>query len=579
MPGPAEAIQRAVHALEQGGFAVWIKRGAIFLGIVFLALFYMVHEFNGLATSQAMDQAQMARNIASGHFWKTKYFRPLAAGQLQRNGKIVANRIWHDTYNAPLPPLVNAFVLRPLKAHWKMTPRDVIYTGDRAIAFASICFFLGSIGLLYLIAIRLFDRRLALLACGLVLLCDMFWRYSLSGLPQMLMLFLFNGTIYVLIRAVEAQFRGGAVGIWLVLTGLGFGLLALSHALTIWIFLGFLAVAFFVFRPRGWAAVIVLGAFLACYTPWLLRNYIVSGNPMGVAMYAVLDGINHSEAGHMRLMEPDLVDVGPGHFRNKIANNLMAQGSRVVEFFGWNLVALMFFVGLLHLFRRPETATLRWILLAMWIGGAFGMALYGLPEEQGFAANQLHLLFVPVMTCYGLAFLLVQWNRLEINMRLARIAFITGLFIICAVPLLLTVVLPSTKTSVRWPPYVPPYISVLNDWMKPNEITASDMPWAIAWYADRPAILLPETVKAFTEFHDYGIFGMPMNGLYLTPISGSQNRLADILKGEYRDWAAVILRSVDLERFPLKWATLLGLENECVFFSDRDRQRPSQPGT
>ena len=67
-----------------------------------------------------------------------------------------------------------------------------------------------------------------------------------------------------------------------------------------------------------------------------------------------------------------------------------------------------------------------------------------------------------------------------------------------------------------------------------------------------------------------------MNGLYLTPISGSQNNLGDILKGEYRDWAAVILRSVDVSKFPLKWATLLGFENECVFFADRNRIQ--QPG-
>ena len=143
--------------------------------------------------------------------------------------------------------------------------------------------------------------------------------------------------------------------------------------------------------------------------------------------------------------------------------------------------------------------------------------------------------------------------------------------------MIFTVRMPTIKAGVRWPPYVPPYISVLNDWMKPEEIIASDMPWAIAWYADRRSLWLPETVKAFTEFHDYGIFGAPVNGLYLTPISGSQNTLSDILKGEYRDWAAIILRSVDLQKFPLKWATLLGLENECVFFADHDRQRLPAP--
>ena len=100
------------------------------------------------------------------------------------------------------------------------------------------------------------------------------------------------------------------------------------------------------------------------------------------------------------------------------------------------------------------------------------------------------------------------------------------------------------------------------------------MPWAVAWYAQRRAVWLPDSIQAFTEYSDYNLLGGPINGLYLTPISGSQNTLHDIVKGEYRDWAPVISRNVDLQKFPLKWATLmLGLDNECVFFSDHDRQK------
>ena len=133
--------------------------------------------------------------------------------------------------------------------------------------------------------------------------------------------------------------------------------------------------------------------------------------------------------------------------------------------------------------------------------------------------------------------------------------------------------LANAKGSIRWPPYVPPYIAVINDWMKPNEITATDMPWAVAWYADRRAVWLPDTVRSYTEMSDYNLLGGRINAIYLTPISGGQNTLQDILKGECKDWATVILRSVDLQKFPLKWATLLGLENECAFFSDHDRQK------
>ena len=572
MPGSADFIQRMVHALEEGGAAVWIRRALAVAVVLAIAVFYLVHEFSGLGTSQAMDQAQIGRNLASGQGWRTDFARPLAAGQLQRAHKNVAQRVWYDTYNAPLPPLVDAFVLRPIKRYWIMKPSNVVYIGDKAIVFASICFFLGSLVILYFTAKRLFDQRLALLATSLVLICDTIWQYSLSGLPQMLMLFLFSATIYVLARAVEAQYRGGAVGIWLGLTGLGFGLLALSHALTIWMFVGALVFSIFFFRPRGWAALIVVGVFLIIYTPWLVRNYVVCGNPMGLAMYAVLDGINHSEAGHMRRVELDLNDAGPGAFRDKIAGNLVSQMDRLLRYLGWSVVAATFFVALLHVFRRPETAAMRWMILSMWLGAVLGMALYGIKEEQGVAANNLHLLFIPIMTCYGLAYLLVQWNRLEIDYRIARLGFITLLFILCGLPMLFTIGLPRSKSGVRWPPYVPPYISVLNAWMDPSEITASDMPWAVAWYADRPSLWLPDTQKEFNEFSDYSTFGGPLNGLYLTPISGSQNTLSDILKGEYRDWSSVISRSVDLQKFPLKWATLLGLDNECVFFSDRNRQ-------
>jgi hypothetical protein len=134
------------------------------------------------------------------------------------------------------------------------------------------------------------------------------------------------------------------------------------------------------------------------------------------------------------------------------------------------------------------------------------------------------------------------------------------------------------KTLVRWPPYMPPAISVLSDWMKPAEVTASDMPWAIAWYADRPSLWVPDTVKNFTDFTDYNLVGAPVNGLYLTPISGTGNTYRDIVKGEYRDWASVIQRTIVLETFPLKWATVdVGLDKECVFFSDHDRHLPANP--
>src|ERR1700704_1741241 len=93
MPGSEEFIQGAVHALEAGGLAVWIRRGLAVVAIIALAVIYF-YGFRGLATSQAMDQAQIGREIASGHGWRAKFSRPGAGRQLQTHGKEMGRKKW-----------------------------------------------------------------------------------------------------------------------------------------------------------------------------------------------------------------------------------------------------------------------------------------------------------------------------------------------------------------------------------------------------------------------------------------------------------------------------------------------------
>lgn len=572
MPGAADFIQKTVHALEAGEFAGWIKRGLVVAAILGLSLFYLLHEFRGLAASQGMDQAQIGRELARGHGFNSLLARELAAGQLQAHGKDPARAIWSDTYNAPLPVVVNAIALLPVRWH-VMTPKDVVYLGDRMIALAEIICFLASVVVLYFVTVRLFDQRIALLSCALVLLCQMMWDYALSGLPQMLMLLLLNSTVYVLVRAFEAQEDGAPVLRWLIGAGIGFGLLALANAMTFWLLVPALIFCAFYFRPRGRAALIMLAIVAVMYLPWLIRNFTICGNPFGVAIYSIFDGVNHSEAGHMRRLVLDSGGAGPRFFWNHIVGNLLAQFGRIFKLFGGMLPALMFVPSLLHPFRRSDTSAARWLVLAMWGGAVLGMGVYGLREEQGVGANQLHVLFVPLMTCYGLAFVLVLWNRLALDWPFARAGFLTLIFLLCASPMLIALIFSGSKPLIRWPPYVPPYISILHQWMQPDEIIATDMPAAVAWYADRRALWLPETPRAMTDFGDYQTFGGPVNGLYLTPASGSENKLHDIVRGEYKDWSAVILRTVDVQKFPLRWATLLPIDSECVFFADYDRSK------
>jgi hypothetical protein len=72
---------------------------------------------------------------------------------------------------------------------------------------------------------------------------------------------------------------------------------------------------------------------------------------------------------------------------------------------------------------------------------------------------------------------------------------------------------------MNFPPYLPGLMQLFSNWTNPEEIICSDMPWAIAWYADRKALLLPAKVKEFDNYYDYQTLGGPIVGLYLSSIS------------------------------------------------------------
>jgi hypothetical protein len=124
--------------------------------------------------------------------------------------------------------------------------------------------------------------------------------------------------------------------------------------------------------------------------------------------------------------------------------------------------------------------------------------------------------------------------------------------------------------KIQWPPYVPPFIAILHKWYGPDELLSSDMPWAVAWYANRKCLLLPETIRGFNEISDYGTLGSPIVGLYLTPISGDEE-FTTLIKGKYKEWGPVIMRTVNLDNFLLKSFTPLPIDGECILYADSER--------
>ena len=260
-------IQSFVHALEQGRLAIVI-RGFLAVAVIgAIALICLGWKFRGFSEPVAMDQAQIGREIARGHGWSTLFIRPLEIWQNEKNlGTLPKDgENFPDTYNAPLPPLVDAIAIKMAGTKMEFGKGEYIAPAERLIVALSMVLFLASVAVQYFLLRRLFDGRLAFWGSALTLVCDLCWQYTLSGLPQMLMLLLFNLALYALVRAVEtnkaieiltgealsstaaggitleeAQTAGARtprVLLWLGLAGVFFGLLTLAHALTIWLVL------------------------------------------------------------------------------------------------------------------------------------------------------------------------------------------------------------------------------------------------------------------------------------------------------------------------------------------------------
>jgi hypothetical protein len=563
-------IQGLVHSLEQGKAAGLFRLCLSILAVIALALSYLLLQFRGLSTPAGMDQAQIARELSRGNGFSTKDIRPLEAELLQKQfGQVPPGNV-PELYHAPLNPVVNAGALYLISSvlHLKIDQTDPVYRADRLVAAVSILFFLLAVSVNFLVAQLLFDRKVALLATGLVLIADQFWQFSLSGLPQMLLLFLLSGSLWCLAKALIGRKNDRKPYWWPVLLGLFQGALALAHPITLWLSGASWLFCFIYFRPRLPGALLVPLLCLALFSIWIVRDLKVSRTPFGSAPIALLDNIGHSEAGWMRQEAFDRSEITVQAIRERVVANFKEQLSSIYGLLGSISVTPLFIAALLFRFKRSDTNAFKWLLLLMLVSAFAGSVLTGTNGES-ISPNQTLILLGPSVAIYGFAMVLVLVNRLNLGLSLYRHATLIALFLITGLPTLLGF-LPS-HVPVQFPPYAPVLMKQIGAWTKPGEIVASDMPWAIAWYSDRKSLLLPWDRKRFYGYHDLGSLGGPIVGLYLTPITLDAKFSSDITLGEYKDWATILLGLRDgLDEFPL--ASRIGLaDNRCLLLMDRDR--------
>ena len=364
------------------------------------------------------------------------------------------------------------------------------------------------------------------------------------------MLLLFSCALYFAYRAVENSTEGRIPFTPAVIAGDFFTLLAMTHYLTVWIALGYIIFAAIAFKPRGVIGISILGILIVPSVFIIVRNYGITGTPFGAAFFNLYNGIggNREEFALRSTVPPDLLNRG---FFSTILRSALLQTNHLIAFLAGIFIAPLFFISLMHPFKRTAIAKFRWAILLMFVSSAFGLAIYGVSSES-LDPNQTHLLFAPVMTAYGLAFISILWSKLPAVSTVPMMRNLHHIVIVmlCALPLILS--LPSEVRAgmsrkdrggiPHWPPYFAPALNLgLKEWLTESQICFSDQPWAVAWYADRISIWLPPEKADFVNLESIATeLDTPVAGILISPSSHGSGSPTEIAR-DYKDFTPFIL--------------------------------------
>jgi len=520
------------------------------VGIALLFLVQLLITFRGLSSPAAMDQAQMAREIARGNFFQTQVVRPFAWYQQREAGKEVNPLAMVDTRQPPLPSLLLAPVFKGLEAHWNNTPQNRVYVLDRVVAAISLLFLLGAMGMTQLTVERLFDAKIANWTVLIMAGCQLLWDVATGSLAPMMLLFFFSTALFLLVLMHERLLDGKdnqagfAFGI-----GILAALMVFTHWMALWLIPGLLAAVFYVLRPRV-AMILAVAPLLGALVFWMARNVELTGDFAGTAK-ATLQGLllTHGESFVQRNFADANALWAPEMLTRHLLHYVIQQFGGIYQFLGAALPAVLFFAALLHPFRKEETRSLSHSLAIMWLGAFIGMCFTGVKSTQ-IQDQQLHYLFIPLFTAYGLAFLFVLWARIPVGQRntrwsrhgIAVIAFTLSLLpMLHTLPNLIVLGIRNKGMMAYWPPYLPERLAELKTLTGDNELLVSDMPWAVAWYADRPCLWLPREPAQLEEMRKLMTEnGQTVAGLVITPWSASGDSINAVLRNEYQPWASAI---------------------------------------
>lgn len=567
-----ERAQTLVNSLDQGaglavlrGFLCVVVVGSLFLG-------YAYSQFRGLREPEAMESAHIARRLAAGRGFTTLCLRPADLEHLQVPSADKEGAAgWPDLRNAPAFPALLALAFRLIKPDFSAGDALSAYAPELHALLPTCMLLAMTTGLfLFLLGRQLFDTRTGALATALFFLTDTVLADTVAGTAVPMLMLITSMTAYLAVLVAAHKKAGHRLPLWLLpLAGAALlcGLAFLTHYLmaVLLVCMG-LFTAVVADRRRVVAVLTFLILFAAITAPWLARNQRLTGNPLGLASYAVLK--------QSPLYEDDALDrtPAPDWSRHRAMRAATVKFKRhvaelydeVLPALGSGLLMCFFLVSFFCRFEGDEANRFRWfaglgLLLLM-----AGVALWG-PD----ATSLLHA-FLPLIALYGTAcFLELSARATSYDPTLQGL--VTWIMVLLtALPATLTV--SSATSRPAYPPYFPPFISYACGLLEPEEMVCTDIPWATAWYGNRPSLLLPRNVDDLLAVHNGT---MPVSAVYLTTETGNKPLTRAFVSGPETSWLPLLNRTMPAGfPWPHGIAFPPGTQDQ-IFLTDRVRWPPT----
>lgn len=589
-------LQEWIHKFEEGTGVRYIKLALLWIVLAGFTTLYDLREMRNFSAPEAMDMSQLARNISEGRGFTTRMIRPLSLAMLQhhqgRDGASLLRADHPDISNAPAYPVILAALMKVLPFRFEMGDQNQFtrYQPEVLIAVFNQLLFFVVLSLVLSIGQRLFDAPVAWMAVLLLVGGNLIWRYATSGLPTMLLMVVFLGLIQTLIRLEEAGREElpdtRRILRFAACLGLLLGLGTLTRYSFGWLAVPVLGYAAWIAGPKRAKALMMAGALmLLVVSPWLVRNYRLSGALFGTAGYALQEGTVVFPGTRLpRSMPQDF-----GSFLKPMASanytqKLRAEGASIIgtelPSLGGSLAMLLFVPAMMISFKNAALRRMRWFL----VGTLLTLIVVQALSRTSLAAlsplvspENMVILIAPLVFLFASATFFLLLDQVGFTFPQLRGAAVVVFWAFCSLPLIIDL-LPPKKSPFVYPPYFPPIIQECSQWMAEKELIMTDMPWATAWYGNRPSLWL--TLDAGAErsgdFFRVNDFMKAVNALYLSPVSTDVRFLTEILKSQDHAWsrfAADALRGNLPSGFPLKNSSRVFFPDQ-IFLSDRVRWKP-----